>query len=79
MPERASTRFQVVDRIAFAFHWEYERAARREGWETQQTTQVAWDDLPEENRLTMLATVRALLDLGVITPGEKIPQKLEGE
>lgn len=35
-------------------HREYENAAQEEGWDTQEGTSVPFDELPEENRETML-------------------------
>jgi hypothetical protein len=57
---------EVAD-IARAFHDEYEAWARAHGWETQKEARTSFDDLPTPNRLTMLATVRALLDRHIIS------------
>lgn len=58
---------EAVEKIARAFHDEYQAFAEAHGWETQRTTRVAFDDLPERNRGTMLDTIRALLDRRLIT------------
>lgn len=59
---------QVVEKIARAFHDEYEAFAEANGWETQKRSRVAFDDLPAENRATMISTVRALLHRRIIRP-----------
>lgn len=64
-------------RIAKEFHVEYEARADTHGWETQQTTRVAWDDLPIENRTLMVATVHALLRRGVIAASVVSEQEIE--
>lgn len=55
-----------VERIAAEFHDTYEYIAGVMGWETQERSRVRFRDLPEENRKTMLHTVRDLLDREVI-------------
>lgn len=57
---------QLTERIAHAFHDEYEAFAEVHGWETNKASRVSFDDLPEHNRLTMLDTIAALLDRGII-------------
>jgi hypothetical protein len=56
----------AAEKIARAFHDEYEAFAAMHGWETQETTRTSFDDLPDENRRTMLATVQALLDRKIL-------------
>lgn len=52
----------TVDEVARTFHEKYEEFAAKCGWETQGASRVPWEDLPEENRLTMeLATTAVLL------------------
>jgi hypothetical protein len=60
---------QQVTAIARAFHDRYEALSGQHGWETQERTRVAWEDLPEENRSLMIAVVRELLRDGVIAVG----------
>ncbi len=55
-----------VSAIAQAFHDEYETQAIEHGWQTQRRSRVVWNDVPSANRLTMLATVHALIERGVI-------------
>ena len=51
----------IVVEMAKQFHDEYEVQAVRFGWNSQ--TPVAWDDLPEANKRTMLFTVENVLML----------------
>ena len=46
-----------AEEIAKAFHDAYERLAPQHGYETRPETARSWDDVPEENRSLMLATV----------------------
>lgn len=50
-----------VERLCEVMHDAYERAATQAGWETQARSRVPWDMVPEANRVTMRAAVRALL------------------
>lgn len=52
--------------IARRFHETYERLAPRYGWETNHTTRTPFDDLPEGNRMLMIAVVRELLEEATI-------------
>lgn len=61
------TEVPEAEKIARAFHDEYEAFAQMYGWETQQATRVSFDELPAENQQTMISTVRALLNRRVIT------------
>jgi hypothetical protein len=56
------------EKIARAFHDEYEAWAANWGWETNKASRCSFDELPDENRQAMLSTVRALLDRRVIYP-----------
>lgn len=55
--------------IAGLFHATYETLAPEHGYETREASAVAWDDVPEQNRALMIATVQLMLDMGVIRPG----------
>lgn len=59
---------EAVEKVARAFHDEYEAWAQAKGWETQETTRTGFDDLPAENRETMLATVQSLIDRRIVIP-----------
>lgn len=59
----------AAELIAGIFHATYETLAPEHGYETRKASAVAWDDVPESNRSLMIATVRNMLDMGVITPG----------
>lgn len=51
-----------VEECCVVMHDAYERAAQREGWETREKSRVPWPAVPEENKRTMRAAVRALLE-----------------
>jgi len=55
--------------VAQAFHESYERLAPEHGYETREASAKPWEDVPEQNRGLMIATVQALLDGGVIAIG----------
>jgi hypothetical protein len=55
-----------AERIAQAFHEAYERLAPDHGYKTREASAVAWEDVPADNKNLMIATVRALIDQGVI-------------
>lgn len=56
--------------IAGIFHATYETLAPDHGYKTREASAVDWKDVPENNRALMIATVRNMLDMGVITPGQ---------
>ena len=47
--------------IAQAFHEHYERLAPTFGYETRTESAVPWENVPEQNRALMVATVGAVL------------------
>ena len=47
---------EQVEAIARAFHDRYEAQADEHGSKPQDSTRVAWEDLPEQNRSLMMAT-----------------------
>ena len=49
-----------VERLARKMHNEYEKEAKRVGWKTQESCQVSFDELPEENKKVMLAVAKAI-------------------
>lgn len=64
----------LLEQIARAFHNEYEARAVEHGWETQKVSRVEWDKIPKSNRDLMIATVKALLDKGVILVGPGVSE-----
>ena len=40
--------------LARFMHDEYEKIAKKKGWQTQEQYHVVFEDLPEENQITML-------------------------
>lgn len=61
-----------AEAIARAFHEAYERLAPGHGYETREASAVPWEDVPQENRALMIATVTSLLDNDVIRPGRRL-------
>jgi hypothetical protein len=55
-----------AERIAAAFHETYERLAPEHGYVTREASAVRWEDVPEQNRRLMVATVFDLLSNNVI-------------
>lgn len=53
---------QNVEAVCVLFHNAYEAAAVGAGWETQERSRKPWADVPEANKATMRATIRAVLD-----------------
>jgi hypothetical protein len=49
-----------IERLCEVMHDAYERAAAGLGWETQTASRKPWADVPEANKATMRAAVRAL-------------------
>ena len=49
----------MIEKMAEAMHDAYELAAKEAGWETQVQCRVPYEDLPEANKLAMLACARA--------------------
>jgi hypothetical protein len=62
-----------VQRYARAFHEAHERLAPSFGYKTRDRSAVPWDEVPDDNKGLMLATVRAVLavlaDGGRLLPG----------
>lgn len=64
-PPRPPT-FERVDDIARAFHEAYERLAPTFGYRTRDASAVPWEDVPEDNKNLMRATVRVLHENGTL-------------
>jgi hypothetical protein len=60
-PAAVAVADSTVERYCEVMHDAYEAAATRAGWETQQASRKPWADVPEANKATMRAAVRALL------------------
>ena len=58
-----------AEEIARAFHETYERLAPSHGYETREASAKPWSEVPEQNRTLMVATVRDLIDNGVVKTG----------
>jgi hypothetical protein len=58
------------ERIARAFHEAYERLAPEFSYRTREASAVPWEDVPQQNRDLMIATVGDLLARGIIANGE---------
>lgn len=68
---------QLAEQIARHFHSTYERLGPSYGWESQESARDKdFDELPESNRRLMVATVKALLESGVIEPGSGVLEPL---
>lgn len=52
---------QLVEHLCEAMHDAYEAAAVTLGWSTQEKSRKPWVDVPEANKATMRAAVRATL------------------
>lgn len=50
-----------LDDLCRTLHDAYEDAARHTGWQTQESTRVAWHDLPQANQDTMREAVAHLM------------------
>lgn len=50
------------EKMAKRAHELYEKFAQQNNWNTQKSTQVKWEDLPQENKNTMIETFNALID-----------------
>jgi hypothetical protein len=55
--------------IASNFHSIYEALAPEFGYTTRRLSQVAWENVPAQNKKLMIATVQELLNHGLITKG----------
>jgi len=53
-------------KLAEWLHDNYEQLAKAENWQTQETTRVKFEDLPTENKATMLALADKMLNTFLI-------------
>lgn len=52
---------EEIEHLCEVSHDAYEHAARRAGWETQEASRVPWSTVPEPNKQTVRASMRAVL------------------
>jgi|HubBroStandDraft_6_1064221.scaffolds.fasta_scaffold00062_34 hypothetical protein len=57
----------TAEQIAQAFHETYERLAPDFGYKTREASAKPWAEVPEQNKMLMIAVVQALLAGDVIT------------
>ena len=51
-----------TEELANFIHLEYERFSQKCGWDTNDKCKVAFDDLPEANKKTMLYVAESILE-----------------
>ena len=56
----------TAEDVARAFHEAYEDLAPEFGYRTREASAKPWDQVPEQNRNLMIATVQRLINNGVI-------------
>lgn len=59
---RLQTDDASIEQYCRVMHDAYEAAAPEAGWETNIASRTAWDEVPEANKQTMRAAVRALVE-----------------
>jgi hypothetical protein len=55
-----------AEKVAVAFHEAYERLAPKFEYETRMSSRRPWPNVPENNRMLMIAVARELLERGII-------------
>lgn len=60
-PVTAPLPSEAMEAACEVMHDAYERAAAKEGWETQERSRKPWSEVPEANKATMRAAITALL------------------
>lgn len=60
-PSQSGCEFVTPEDVARAFHDAYESFAPSFGYKTRDASAVPWEDVPENNRALMIATVRNVL------------------
>jgi hypothetical protein len=63
------TQMGDAEKIAQAFHEQYERLAPAFGYKTREASAVPWADVPDDNKHLMIEVVDTLLGEGVIVSG----------
>lgn len=56
------------EQIAEQFHTTYERLAPKFGYTTRIESRTGWENVPDNNKALMTATVKSLIARGVIKP-----------
>lgn len=74
----------LIESLCIVLHDAYETAAAEAGWETQADSRKPWADVPEANRVTMRASVRALLAADPLrraldTPSDELIDRIAGQ
>ena len=59
--ERDPDEHPLAERLAAAFHRHYEDLAPLYGYKTREATAVPWEDVPENNKLLMIAVADTIL------------------
>lgn len=70
------THDEAAEALAKRFHDAYEALAPSHNWQTQERSRKPWDEVPEENRKLMVATVKRVFGMEdsseeVTAPGRK--------
>lgn len=60
-PSRSTCEFVTPEDVARAFHEAYESLAPSFGYKTRDASAVPWEDVPENNKALMVATIRNVL------------------
>jgi hypothetical protein len=75
--QEADCQFATPGEIAQAFHEAYERGAEYFGYKTRPESAVSWEDVPENNKALMIATVRGvLIERRMVVKGGPLVQAL---
>ena len=64
------TRREQALLVAESFHETYESLAPSYGYKTREASAVPWSEVPQPNRMLMVAVAMALLETGVIAVPE---------
>ena len=60
-----------IEEIAKQFHYAYERLAHEHGHRTRPESRTGWENVPDNIRRLLMATVRSLIIDEIILPGVK--------
>jgi hypothetical protein len=77
-PQGRDCQFATPGEIAQAFHEAYERGAEYFGYKTRPESAVSWENVPENNKALMIATVRGvLIERRMVVKGGPLAQALD--